>query len=397
MSINRKSCVLILPRSVFPTVSGYALKNKNVIELLSREYDLTLAVIKEEPFTEDEISYYQKHSLCFIPWVRPRAECCLGTLKSFFTGRPLQVSYYYDKGLQKELDDALAQCDVAVAVLERTVEYLKNASPKAVKVFDMVDSIGLNYERSKDKTSSPFWKALYNIEGGRLLKYESGQIAAADVTYLINQEEADYYRAAGNVIWLPHGVKPELLDYQKTDPAYSSSVAFIGKMDYQPNVDAMLWYVKNVHSVIGKDIPLIIVGASPAKEISELAERYENITVTGYMDDPYIILNSCMALIAPMQTGGGIQNKVLEGMALGKINVITHLAAAPLSGAGSGSEFLTADTPEEYINILRDIKEKPEKYADTGPAARRFIQEHFTWEAFDLGYLDGIDSIVKTD
>lgn len=393
--MKKQKCLLILPRSVFPTVCGYAIKNKNVIELLNDTYDLTLVVMKEKAFTEEEKDYYKKHSKRHCLWVRPRFKSCIGALCAILSGQPLQVGYYYDKGLQERIDHYLASCQIAVAVLDRTIQYLANANEKTVRIFDIIDSISLNYQRSKEHTSSLFWKILYTFEGKRLLKFEGDWIEKADATYFINQNECNYWRSRGNACWLPHGVKPEIFTYQKTDPTYKTSVAFIGKMDYQPNVDAMIWYIKNVHSVIGEQVPLYIVGAFPAKELNQLAASCKNITITGYMDDPYLILNSAMAMIAPMQTGGGIQNKVLEGMAMGKINIVTTLAAKPISGASAGKHFLIADTPEEYIDYLLKIRRNPQKYAFIGENARKHIMDNFTWAAHNRQYLNEIRNIQK--
>lgn len=156
----------------------------------------------------------------------------------------------------------------------------------------------------------------------------------------------------------------------------------MGKMDYQPNVDAAKWYIEKVHSRIGKDVPFIIVGANPSKELFALKRKYPNITITGYCEDPYVYLNSAMALVAPMQTGGGIQNKVLEGMALGKINIISTLAARPIKGGEDKKHFLVADTAQEYEAILTDLSDNPGKYSHIGLEAKKIIREQFTWSAY---------------
>lgn len=387
---NKQTCLLILPRSVFPPLSGYAIKNSNLIQLLNAQYDLTLVVLKETDFTPEETAFYRQNSVHTYLWKRSKIKSYLGALRALFSSTPLQVGYYYDQKLQSLISGLLMNCNIAVAVLDRTVEYLKTAPAETIRVFDIVDSIALNYINSKSKTRSILWRFLYSIEGKRLLQYEQLQISLADITYFINKNECDYWSKAGKTQWLPHGVKDFLFDYNKTNHSYQNAVAFIGKMDYQPNIDAIKWYIEHVHSVVGERIPLIIVGAYPTKEIDVLAHKYTNISITGFVDDPYLILNSAMALIAPMQTGGGIQNKVLEGMALGKINVITSLAAKPIIGAENGREFLIADKAEDYISILKELSIHPDKYSEIGPAAKRHIQNNFTWKAYGKAYLNGI-------
>lgn len=387
---KKETCLLILPRSVFPPVSGYAIKNLNLIRLLNTQFELTLIVLKETEFNLEETTFYKQNSCHTVLWKRSRLQSCFGALKALFSSTPLQVGYYYDSKLQLLINDLLLDCNIAVAVLDRTIEYLKAAPPKTIQIFDMVDSIALNYIRSKEKTRSNLWKLIYSIEGNRLLEFEKKQVGLADITYFINKNECDYWSKTGNTNWLPHGVKDFLFAYDKIDNTYQNSIAFIGKMNYQPNIDAVKWYIEHVHPTLCDIIPLIIVGAYPTKELEVLASKYPNITITGFVDDPYLILNSVMAIIAPMQTGGGIQNKVLEGMALGKINIISSLAATPIIGAKDGQEFLIADSPEDYISILKDLLIQPEKYNKIGHAAKLHIQNNFTWEAYGKAYLDGI-------
>lgn len=388
--MNKQKCLLILPRSIFPLVCGYSIKNKNVIELLHKEYDLILVVIKECAFTEEEINYYKNHSSNMILWVRTRLISINGVLRALFTTQPLQVGYYYDKNLQCKIDSFIEKCDIAIAVLGRTVEYLRNIHSDTIMVFDAVDSIALNYEQSKYKTASIFWKIMYYLEGKRLLNHEKYWVKKSNLSYFVNYDDYQYWKSYGQAHWLPHGVNPDLLSYVKKDTRYELSVAFLGKMDYQPNVDAMIWYIKNVHIIVGKDIPLIIVGANPTKELYMLSRKYTNITITGFVKDPYIILNSCLALIAPMQTGGGIQNKVLEGMALGKINIITDLAAKPIIDSKAGHDYLLANTPKEYVDILYRVKNNPGDYINIGNNARKQILNKFNWNEYNRIYLNEI-------
>ena len=258
----------------------------------------------------------------------------------------------------------------------------------------MVDSIGLNYNSSKSKTKSSFWKFIYSIESKRLLNYEKEYIKRSSTTYLFNEKEREYFKRYGRVYCLPHGVDEKLFEYNKTDDKYKNSVVFMGKMDYQPNIDATMWYMENVHTRIGDKIPLIIVGAYPSDEISKLAKKLGNATVTGYVDDPYIYAKSALLLVAPMQTGGGIQNKILEGMALGKINIISSLSAAAITAAIDKRDFIIADTPDEYITAITDIKENKESYKQIEINARELIKNNYTWQSYAKGYIEHIEELL---
>ncbi len=390
-------CLLLLPRPVFPLVCGYALKNYHLIQILAARYELHLVIITSGNLAQEEKEFYDRLGVRVQTCRIARWKSCMRALAGLLSGKPLQVSYYYDRKLQAHLAPELEECDVLIAALVRTREYLKPAETRKDKVivFDMVDSIALNYRRSREKTSSLFWKIIYRIEGDRLMRYERRSVEKSSITYLFNHDEQKYWSRYGKTRCLPHGVNEELFCYTRCDARWQKSVVFIGKMDYQPNVDAAIWYMENVHRRIGSRIPLVIVGAYPTEKVQTCARELPNVTVTGFVEDPYIYLNSAMVLIAPMQTGGGIQNKVLEGMALGKINIISSLAAAPIEGGEDGKHFLVADSPDEYADILLHWDERRDKYEQIGENASTLIRERYSWMKYGELYLEGIEGAEK--
>ena len=390
-----KNCLLIIPRNIFPVVSGYAMHKKNLIEILNRHYRLSIVIISDKKPEEEEERFYKNNSFCFHYTVIPKWRYYLNAFLGVFSSLPIQVNYYYFRIVQKIIDSLLPKQDIVIGSLIRSMKYLEKMPEKRGIIFDAIDSIGLNYQKSSGNVSSILWKIIYTIEAGRLLKYEKYWIERAYATMFFNKDECDYWSAYGNTLLMPHGVNNALFSYNKTENRYASFVSFIGKMNYQPNVDAALWYINNVHSKIGDKIPFIIVGAYPAKRILAAAENKKNITVTGFVDDPYMIINSSAVVVAPMQTGAGIQNKVLESMALGKINIITSLAAKPIIGAVNGIHFLIADTDEEYCNKITDVLIYPEKYESIGKSARSFIKTNYTWDEYESKYISALNQFDK--
>jgi glycosyltransferase involved in cell wall biosynthesis len=102
-----------------------------------------------------------------------------------------------------------------------------------------------------------------------------------------------------------------------------------------------------------------------------------------------------MAVVAPMQTGAGIQNKVLETMALGTINVLTSLAANPIVGAIDGEHFLIANTADDFCDILLKIAARPDEYNNIKMSARNFIAQNYTWQICEKQYMQAIESKDK--
>jgi glycosyltransferase involved in cell wall biosynthesis len=208
----------------------------------------------------------------------------------------------------------------------------------------------------------------------------------------VNEAESSFWQKVGNVTYLPFAVRQELLNYDRTSQQYAKSIVFFGKMDYQPNIDAVQWFIKKVHPLMNPSIRFIVLGAKPTGEILQLAEKYENIVVTGHMEDPFEVLHSCLLTVAPMQTGAGLQTKVLEAMALGKIVLATSLAANSIKEANNFEHLLLADTAEEMAQIINEIYMNGEKYQEIGNNAKQLVQKYYT-----LGrYEDAILSILRS-
>lgn len=392
--MEKKNCLLVLPRSIFPVIGGYAIKNKELIKILNERYKLSLVVISDHIPTEKEENFYLNHSSNYKIFVYGRSKYILNAFKSLFSKESLQVGYFYFQTVQKYIDSILSSQDIVIGALIRAMKYL-NTSNDAIKVFDMVDSIAINYQRSKDNVKSIFWKLIYNIEAQRLFRSEEYWIKKSDVTFLFNWREVDYWKQHGNVCLLPHGVNEALFSYDKYDSKYSDVVSFIGKMDYQPNVDAVLWYLRNVHSEIGDNVPFYIVGACPTKEVLLEANKYPNVIVTGFVEDPFIIIKSSLAVVAPMQTGAGIQNKILESMALGKAVITTTLAAMPILGAVDGLHLAIADDSGDFIRIIKQYKDNKEIAESIGKAAKDFIMDNYTWTAYGKKYCGEIQTQIN--
>lgn len=377
----KKKCVLLLSRTPAPPISGYKIKSYNLVKMLSNLYDLTVIVITDESENDENIEFLKKHTTNYLFFTFPKWRFYLNALQALlFKSVPIQVSYYKFNSVHRKIASYIAQADVIVPSLTRTTEYILNQPRKleSIIVFDAVDSYALGYTRAISKTKSFLWKNLYSIESKRLHEYEKKVISLADVTLLVNKEETEYWQKYGNCILLPNGVKEDLYNYEVVKNP-ENAVAFFGKMDYPPNIDAVKWYVKNVLPFLPDGMKFYIVGGFPSKSILRLAEQHKNIEVTGFLDNPYELLNKCLAVVAPMQTGGGIQNKVLETMALGQVNILSSLAAKPVGGIHK-KHFFIADTAEQHLDFIQEIYSNHMFRNEIGENARNFIEQNFSWE-----------------
>ncbi|AEA34636.1 glycosyltransferase [Hippea maritima] len=386
-----KKILLITSRLPYPPIGGDKLKNYNLIKILSKRYEVHLVTITSEKLGDKSKEFLKKYTTTYKVFQKNKLELFFSLSKSLFNKEPLQVNYYYFKDVQNYINNVAKDKDLIISTLVRTTKYVINLNKP--KIFDMADSIGQNYKKSIKKVKSPLWKLVYSIEADRLLNYEKKMINIFDSTFMFNKEEIKYFNN-DKIKFLPHGVNEDLLEYEKINDKYKDYVAFFGKMDYQPNIDAVLWFVENVFNKLNKNIKFIIVGAKPTKQILNLTNKYKNIEVTGFVEDPYEILKSSLCVVAPMQTGAGIQNKILESMALGTINVVSSLAANPI-GANHKKEFLVSDEPDEIANTINDIQKNKVKYEYLKSNAREFIRNNFTWTIYGNVYTNEIERLLN--
>jgi glycosyltransferase involved in cell wall biosynthesis len=393
MNIPRKKCLLILPRLPYPPVGGDKLKSYNLVKILHELYDLSIVIVSEEKLNLECTEFLEKNSIHYKLFIYPKWILYLNALRSLFTGNSLQVEFYYFREVQSYCDKLIAENDIVMSNLIRTAKYLNTDSARyKLRLLDMVDSIAINYTRSIDKVESYVWKMIYTFEAKRLMEFEKECVKNFSATFFVNKSECDYWSQYGNTFHIPNGVNEKLFSYSKKLSHYSNALTFFGKMNYQPNVDAVVWYLKNVHPLVDKEILFVILGANPSSVINKYA-KLDNIEVTGFVRDPYAIVNSSFATIAPMQTGAGIQNKVLEGMALGQVNVLSTLAANPILNAEHGKHFLVEDDPIKLASMINDLFKNPTKYDSIRANAKELISNIYTWSNYRSKFCQMILSI----
>jgi len=388
-----KKILFLTSRLPYPPVGGDRLKSYWLLRILSKHFKVHLVSITNQDVPKEFYAWANDLGLTYKIFQKDKRQFYFNTLKGFFTNTlPLQVNYYYFKDVQKYIDQVYQEYDLLFATLIRTAKYFFNK--KKPKILEITDSIGLNYLRSYQRTTSLKWKIIYRIESKRLLDFEKYCIEEFDKTLFVNKEERDFFNQPSKTEWLPNGVNEALLNYEKYDQRFVTSIAFFGKMDYQPNVDAVLWFVEYVLPHLNRDLRFIVVGAYPKKIIQDLPKKFKNVEVTGYVEDPYLILKSCLCVVAPMQTGGGIQNKILESMALGTINIVSSLAAKPI-GAEHGKHFLVCDNPKEMVNLINKIYDNPKHFETLKKNAKEFIMNNFTWTSYEKKLLNVIENVLS--
>lgn len=374
----------------YPLNSGGRIAIYDTIKSLSKKYELVIIIIDDNDTNKQYLNELGKFSNEVYFFSRNRYSCIINALKGLLQGNSMQVGYFYFMDVQILVDRLSKNCDFFFAFLIRTTTYGMDLHLK--KYHYAIDSMYLNYKNSESNTKSFLWKLIYKIEIPLLFKAEQKQIKKYDFTTFVNKQEASYWKQYGNVKTLSHGVNESILNYQKTDSKYSNVVAFIGRMDYRPNIDAVLWFCNNVLIQLDKNIEFWILGGFSTSEILKLADKYENVKVLGYMEDPYVVLRSCICTVAPMQTGGGLQTKVLMAMAVGSIVVSTSLPVIAIENAENNVNILVEDDPRKMAIKINNIYENPTVYQYIKKNAHKLIERTYSLDVIERNLFDIIEN-----
>ncbi len=232
--------------------------------------------------------------------------------------------------------------------------------------------------------------ALYSlIQWKKLRRYEARICRLADGVVAVSEaDKAALQRLVPGleVTVVPNGVDIEFYNDQwpmtKSQLAIGHcSLVFTGKMDFRPNVDAVLWFYREVLPLVQREAPDVhfyIVGQSPHRRVLHLADD-PAVTVTGYVDDVRSYIAGASVYVVPLRIGGGTRLKLLEAMAMGKAIVSTSLGCEGFENLESNRELSIADTPQEFAQRVIELLNDPSQRERLGRAGRRFVEERYDW------------------
>jgi sugar transferase (PEP-CTERM/EpsH1 system associated) len=319
-----------------------------------------------------------------------KARSRLRALAALVRGRPLSVAAYDEDRLHREITrqyDAL-QPDLVIVFSGNVAQYAQpfEAVPRIMQFHDLDSLKWAQYAEYAGFASR--W--LYRIEARRLLAYERATAHSFSQALVCTEvERRDFERLFPDVLvsLVGNGVD---LDYFRSSgkPKRPGSIVFTGVMDYFPNVDAVRWFCETVLPAVQREIPyaqLTICGNRPSATVRRLAKR-PGVRVTGWVPDTRPYLDAAEIFVAPLRVARGVQNKVLEALAMG-LPCIASTATWRGIAIPAAAGMLVADAAEDFavlvVRVLRDAAFR----ADMARQARATAETHFRW-ADQLAALD---------
>ena len=375
-------------RIPYPPNKGDKIRSWHLLKHLAQRYRVHLGTFVDDP---DDWQHVNKvKALCaetHFAALNPRS-ARLRSLGALAGKRPLTLNYYRNNVLQQWVNTVIQKQSIErVLVFSSAMAQFVAEARQARRIIDFVDIDSDKWRQYAEKKSWPMsW--LYRRESRSLLDYERQVAREFDASLFVSQAEADLFKqlapeSAARISFFNNGVDTEYFspshEFHNPYPADEAAIVFTGAMDYWPNVDAVQWFAREVLPAVRAKNPaahFYIVGSRPSPQVQALVSL-TGVRVTGAVPDIRPYLAHARIAVAPLRIARGIQNKVLEAMAMAK-PVIASTQALEGIAANIGEEALLARDSSEFIATVSTLLQHPQN--NIGQAARARVLADYTWE-----------------
>ncbi len=390
-------------RMPYPPNKGDKLRAFRQIKKLSQHHDIWCACfvdyVGDRKYVNDLAKYC--HRVEAVNLHKPLA--LLRGAAGWCTGSTITESFYHSSAMTRLIKRWCSETkfDAVVAFSSSMARYALSVATDR-RVVDLCDLDSAKWTGYARESYFPL-KQIYQTEGRRLARREADFIRRFDSAILITHAEAVQLhdielqrrvRIVGNGVDAPHQPTQKPNERNKSTNHGSAAlpppiVGFIGTMDYRPNVEAVVWFVKHCWPSIRRAVPRVtfrIIGRNPSRRVCKLA-HVPGVVVVGEVEKVDDELSAMTVSVAPLRLARGLQNKVLEAMAASKAIVLTEAAAEGID-AQSGEHFIVEDTPDLIAQHIIALIRDEQRRCELGIAARRFVLSHHNWatelEKFEL-------------
>jgi len=367
-------------RFPYPIEKGDKLRAYHQLRELSRRHEVVLVSLTTVPVTAAE--YDQVAAFCARIYLFPQHRLRLGwqVLRAVLRGLPAQVGYFYQPRLHRRIRAIIVEerPDHLYCQLLRMAEYLPDSEVTAT--LDYMDAFSVGMQRRVQR-SWWGWRWLLAVEGRRLARYEADIFPDFAHHTIISEQDRQHlpFAARDRVEVVPNGI--DLQFFRREAPAAPRhDLVFVGNMGYFPNVEAARYLLREVMPRVWAQRPettLLLAGALPSAEVRALG-RDARVRVSGWVADIRDAYLDGRLFVAPLFTGSGQQNKILEAMALGLPCLTTSLVNNAI-GAQAPTQIHVADDAEAFATQILEGLAHPRALQAVATAGEAFVRDQFSW------------------
>ncbi len=357
----------------YPPNKGDRIRNFHILKHLATTHEVTLVY---PSFSSDDMKQAEilNKFCCSVKTVQMspligKIKCCL----SLFGNQPLTNAYFYSQSLQELIDQE--PCEAIVVDCSSMAQYVMGADKP--RIIDFVDVDSDKWRNYAEMTMFPK-SMIFKREYRQLQRLEAKLVNEFDASIVISEEETIHLPKSDRLFVVRNGIDLDYFSPRSTpDP---NTIIFTGAMNYFPNIDGVLFFHKEILPLIQQEIPsvkLIIGGMEPDPRIQQLESDY--VKVTGFVPDMRDYLDKAAVCVVPLRIAKGIQNKVLEAMAMG-IPVVSTSGANRGINAVDQRDLLVADNPQPFADAVVKLLRQEDVRQAMAFNARRFVEAQFSWQ-----------------
>ncbi len=307
-------------------------------------------------------------------------------LVNLFSSKSYNIERFHSKRMEETIKDVLLRDHFDIIQLEGLylTPYIPlirslSGSPILFRSHNIEHFIWLRLARA---SRHPFKKMYLQFLATRLKKYEDNIIHEVDGLVAISDIDKQFFidrGFTGPSIVIPAGM-PELTVHDKELSRENKSVFHLGSMDWRPNQEGVIWFLKKVWPLVIAEMPDLKFYLA-GKRMPENFHQYANqhVVVVGEVDNAIEFLLTKNVMVVPLLSGGGMRVKIIEGMAASKVIVSTTIGAEGI-GCKHGDHIYLADRPEDMARYILHCIDHPEEAEQIGKQAREFVQRHYSLE-----------------
>lgn len=385
--MTKPSVLFLTHRVPYPPNRGDRIRTFHFLRHLASQADVWLASFADEPVADSTWKMLRSicHRVAIVPiekrlrWVRAGW--------SAVTGGSISAGAFRSPRFQEILTQWSQQATFSASLSSSSALAQYQQLPGWRDVPAFVDLIDVDSQKWQDySAASSGWKKwVYGLEARRLRTVESNLATWARGIAVVSDAEAQIYRQFCDtplIRAIPNGVD---LDYfqpsHSNNDADTNGCVFVGVLDYKPNVDGICWFARDVWPTIVAQRPdqkLRIVGRSPAAPVRELSQ-IPGVEVVGTVPDVRPYLTQASVAVVPLQIARGVQNKVLEALAMAKPVVASP---EPLVGLDvhDGLDVFRASSKEQWISAILRLFDDTELRREVGLAGQAYVTANHRWD-----------------
>jgi glycosyltransferase involved in cell wall biosynthesis len=402
---ENKKIIIFLHKFPYPPRDSTKLRIfECVIKGLKELAELEFLIVTWENPNKEDINYLEQFGKINL-FTYSKFRFVLNALRAFFNFRPFQTEMFYFKKIDKLFKNLLNSASAVYVHTIRLGKYLENLDEKDKKkvLLDFNDSIAYHYLNFW-KYYPLFLRLFLLIEGFKIRDYEKRLVSLLYNFSAVSDFDKEFILENCNlrkdINFYVSGVNFKPINIAKETIIDENIISFMGNLNYYPNYEGIDYFLKNIWPKINKTFPNLkfyIIGQGEEK-LKNKFKNIKNVIFTGFLENPYEIIQKSLCFISPVRIGAGIQGKVIEAMSLGKLVIVCSNLKNVEDLEGYNNVLICkSNTKDEWIKLIKWVKENQNKVKEIGERAKKFVDDNFSSEKVRERYKDIFRNLLKNE